>query len=116
MNDADRALYEKTLHYVKEQYVRIKERSGYEVARYLLPLATHCAYVWTINARSLINFLQLRLCKNAAPEMQELAKHVKGVVEKVYPELFASIDCRGSQSKICPEPKNRSCGKYPHQV
>ena len=94
MNDADRELYEKTLHYIKEQYIRIKESCGYEVARYLLPLATHCTYVWTINARSLINFLQLRLCKNAAPEMQELAKHVKVMseYEEQQKELNKALD------------------------
>lgn len=113
--DEDREMYTKTLQHIREQYVRLKERCGYETARYVLPMATHCTYVWTINARSLINFLRLRLCKNSAPEMQELAKQVKGIVEKIYPEIFDSIDCRGSQYKICPEPKKRSCGKYPRK-
>jgi thymidylate synthase (FAD) len=112
-NDADKEIYTNTLQYIQEQYVRLKEHCGYEVARYLLPLATHCTYVWTINARSLINFLRLRLCINVAPEMQELAKKVKGIVENIYPEIFNSIDCRGSQYKLCPEPEKRSCGKYP---
>ena len=112
-SNADREIFEKTLQYIREQYIRLKESCGYEVARYLLPLATHCTYVWTINARSLITFLRLRLCKNAAPEMQELAKQVKGIVKKIYPEIFDSIDCRGSQYEICPEPKKRTCGKYP---
>ncbi len=112
-SNTDKETYEKTLQYIQEQYVKLKENCGYETARYLLPLATHCTYVWTINARSLINFLQLRLCKNSAPEMQELAKQVKRLVEKIYPEIFGSIDCRGSQYKICPEPDKRNCGKYP---
>ena len=113
--EKDKKTYEKTLQYIQEQYVKLKESCGYEVARYVLPLATNCIYVWTINARSLINFLRLRLCKNAAPEMQELAKKVKRIVEKIYPEIFDSIDCRGSQYKICPEPDKRNCGKYPHK-
>ena len=113
--EKDKKTYEKTLQYIQEQYVKLKESCGYEVARYILPLATNCIYVWTINARSLINFLRLRLCKNAAPEMQELAKKVKRIVEKIYPEIFNSIDCRGSQYKICPEPDKRNCGKYPHK-
>lgn len=112
-NKVDRELYQKTLQYVQEQYVRLKESCGYEVARYILPLATYCTYVWTINARSLINFLRLRLCVNAAPEMQELAKQVQRIVKKIYPEIFKSIDCRGSQYLMCPEPEKRSCGKYP---
>jgi len=113
--EKDKKTYEKTLQYIQEQYVKLKESCGYEVARYVLPLATNCIYVWTINARSLINFLRLRLCKNDAPEMQELAKKVKLIVEKIYPEIFDSIDCRGSQYKICPEPDKRNCGKYPHK-
>ncbi len=112
-SNTDKEIYEKTLQYIQEQYVKLKENCGYESARYLLPLATHCTYVWTINARSLINFLQLRLCKNSAPEMQELAKQVKRLVEHIYPEIFGSINCRGSQYKICPEPDKRTCGKYP---
>ena len=112
-NNTDKETYEKTIQYIQKQYIKLKENCGYETARYLLPLATHCTYVWTINARSLINFLRLRLCKNSAPEMQELAKHVKRLVEKIYPEIFGSIDCRGSQYKICPEPNKRNCGKYP---
>ncbi len=113
--EKDKKTYEKTLQYIQEQYVKLKESCGYEVARYVLPLATNCIYVWTINARSLINFLRLRLCKNAAPEMQELAKKVKRIVEKIYPDIFDTIDCRGSQYKICPEPDKRNCGKYPHK-
>ena len=106
-------LYADTLQYVQEQYLKLRDKCGYETARYVLPLATHCTYVWTINARSLFNFLRLRLCKNAAPEMQELARNVRNLVVKVYPEIFEGIDCRGSQYGVCPEPRARSCGKYP---
>jgi len=113
--EEDREMYAETLQYLREQYVRLRERCGYETARYVLPMATHCTYVWTINARSLINFLRLRLCVNAAPEIRELAKKVKGVVVDIYPEIFEAVDCRGSQYGICPEPKKRSCGKYPHK-
>jgi thymidylate synthase (FAD) len=113
--EEDREMYAETLQYLREQYVRLRERCGYETARYVLPMATHCTYVWTINARSLINFLRLRLCVNAAPEIRELAKKVKEVVVDIYPEIFETVDCRGSQYGICPEPKKRSCGKYPHK-
>lgn len=111
----DKEVYTQTLKYVQEQYLQLRDSCGYEVARYLLPLATYCTYTWTINARSLINFLRLRLCKNAAPEMQTLARKVKDLVDPIYPEIFETIDCRGSQYGICPEPKRRSCGKYPSQ-
>jgi len=112
-NDATKKeIYTTTLQYLQQQYLKLKEHCGYEVARYVLPLATHCTYQWTVNARSLINFFRLRLCMNAAPEMQELAKNIKNLVVNLYPEIFETIGCRGSQFKICPEPKGRSCGKY----
>lgn len=112
---AEREVYTKTLKYIQEQYLQLRDSCGYEVARYVLPMATYCTYTWTINARSLINFLRLRLCKNAAPEMQELARNVRDLVGKIYPEIFEPIGCRGSQYGICPEPKRRSCGRYPTQ-
>jgi thymidylate synthase (FAD) len=114
-DEREKEVYTQTLKYVQEQYLQLRDRCGYEVARYLLPMATHCTYTWTINARSLINFLRLRLCKTAAPEMQELARNVKDLVDRIYPEVFETIGCRGSQYGICPEPKRRSCGKYPTQ-
>lgn len=115
-DDEAREIYTNTLQYMREQYLKLRDRCGCEIARYVLPMATCCTYVWTINARSLINFLRLRLCKNAAPEMQELARKVKNLAVKIYPEIFEDIDCRGSQYGICPEPKTRSCGKYPRHI
>lgn len=113
-NDEEKKqIYTNTLNHIQNQYIRLKNQCGYEVARYLLPLATFCTYIWSINARSLINFLKLRLCRNAAPEIRELAGKVKNLCMKIYPEIFENIDCRGAQYGICPEPKSRSCGKYP---
>jgi thymidylate synthase (FAD) len=96
-----------------ELYKKIEKEVDRETARYVLPMGLKCTYVWTINCRSLLNFLRLRLCVNAAPEMRELAGNIREIVTKIYPEIFQGIDCRGSQWSICPEPKKRSCGKYP---
>ena len=111
-DDEIREVYTNTLRQIRKQYLKLKVRCGYEVARYILPLATCGTYVWTTNTRSLINFLRLRLCKNAAPEMQELAGNIKKLVVAIYPEIFETVDCRGSQYGICPEPRARCCGKY----
>lgn len=94
-------------------YKKIENNVDRESARYILPIGLKCTYVWTVNCRSLLNFLRLRLCVNVAPEMRELAKKIKERAIEVYPEIFEGIDCRGSQWGICPEPKNRSCKKYP---
>jgi thymidylate synthase (FAD) len=86
-----------------------------ESARYLLPLGTHTHYIWTVNARSLINFLGLRLCVRAAPEIRALAREIHGIVVGLYPEIFETIDCRGYHLGLCPEnevrnsPQGRGC-------
>lgn len=119
--------YRKTMEDNRGRYIQFyrrmlergfSEEEAREVSRYLLPLAAHTRYVWTVNARSLINFLGLRLCVRASPEMRELASKIKEVVEKVYPEIFAGVGCRGVNFGLCPENENRpaSCpylGKIP---
>ena len=84
-----------------------KKSQAREWARYLLPLGTRCVYIWTINARSLINFLGLRLCVRAAPEIRELAKKIHEIVKKEYPEIFEKIGCRGYTLGVCPENEAR---------
>ena len=41
--------------------------------KYLLPESTRTSFVWTINLRSLINFLQLRTAKDAHFEIRHIA-------------------------------------------
>ncbi len=105
-------LFEKAMESARKCYSEIFDKmieKGYgkdvakEVARYTLPMATHTHYVWTINARSLINFLGLRLCKRAAPEIRELAQKVYDIVVEIYPEIFKGIRCRGFNLGVCPE-------------
>ena len=109
-------LFRKVMEDARQNYIKIYERmleKGYsksearEVARYVLPMATHTHYIWTINARSLINFLGLRLCARAAPEMRELARKIYDIVVKIYPEIFENIGCRGYNLGLCPENEAR---------
>ncbi len=104
MEDAERH-YRKIYELLAENPEEAKE-----VARYVLPMATHTHYIWTVNARSLINFLGLRLCVRAAPEMRELAEKIREIAVSVYPEIFSSVRCRGYNLGVCPEnearPKN----------
>ena len=109
-------IYKDAMRKAREMYSKIYDemiKSGYsksearEVARYVLPMAAHTHYVWTINARSLINFLGLRLCKRAAPEIRELAQKIYNIVVKIYPEIFENVGCRGYTIGICPENEAR---------
>lgn len=100
--------YEETVKRIAEAYRELRGmKISRETSRYLLPLATHTNYIWSINARSLINFLGLRLCVRASPEMRELAKRLHEVAVQRYPVIFDNIDCRGWNLAACPENKVR---------
>lgn len=97
-------LYNDAIKKVALTYAALRSaKISRESARYLLPLAMHTSYIWTVNARSLINFLGLRLCVRAAPEIRELAKEIHRIVSKIYPAIFADLGCRGVNLALCPE-------------
>ncbi len=88
--------------------------AGKESARYVLPFSLHTAYTYTINLRSLINFLGLRLCVRASPEMRELASKIYMAVRREFPWIEL-VWCRGYNQGACPEnevresPQGREC-------
>ena len=67
-----------------------------EEARQVLPNAKAVNILWTINARSLINFLNLRLCKRNTKEMLTFANRVHELCNSWYYDLFSLIgpDCK----------------------
>lgn len=60
--------------------------------KYLLPEAYKTSLIWSINARSLRNFLQLRSSTRALWEMQKLAGKVKKAIGEEYQILFEDIE------------------------
>lgn len=66
-----------------------------EEARQVLPNAIHVNLLWSVNARSLINFLNLRLCARNVLEMKIFAQEIHELVKKHFPELFDYVgsDC-----------------------
>lgn len=73
--------------------------SSFEQARQILPLGVESRCIWTVNARSLANFLNLRLCKRNVPEMVTLASSIQNVAVNWFPELFTIVgpDCKQTQ-------------------
>lgn len=98
-------LYDKVIGNCYEAYSRLLELGEpMEKARYILPNASYISAYWTINARSLINFINLRVCVRALPEMREFAMEVLRIVRGVYPEIFGKVGCRKYQKGgVCPE-------------
>lgn len=70
-------------------------------ARQILPNAMAVNILWTINARSLINFLNLRLCKRNVLEMVTFASLLHGYCIDWFPELFKFVgpDCIMTECK-----------------
>jgi thymidylate synthase (FAD) len=96
--------FQKAMDTSNKAYIKLRELGiKREGRRYALPMAMNCRYLWTVNARSLINFLGLRLCVRSAPEMRELAKKLHKIVVGIYPEVFEGVDCRGRIIGVCPE-------------
>ena len=65
-----------------------------EDARFLLPEATKTSLIMTINARSLMNFLKLRLDKSAQWEIRELAEQIEQTLMEIggeWSELMALL-------------------------
>lgn len=66
-------------------------RYSNDYAKYALPECYKLDLVWTINARSLRNFLSLRTSPRAHFEIRELAQKIYDAIPKVY--LFLFVDC-----------------------
>lgn len=85
------------------------EKEAIEDARYVFPNACETKIVFTMNARSLMNFFRLRTCNRAQWEIRELAIEMLKEVKKVYPILFKNAGPK-CLTGPCPEGK-MTCGK-----
>lgn len=71
-----------------------------EQARGVLPLSIYTLYYWTVNARSLMNFMKLRLDKAAQPEIREYAKALLEIFKEKMP-----VTAKAFEEKLHPGPK-----------
>jgi flavin-dependent thymidylate synthase len=75
-----------------------------ESARYILPFCQAVGiYHVTINLRSLLNLLGLRLCVRASPEFRCLASQIYFNLIKKLPIMRGLVGCRGFMRGACPE-------------
>lgn len=82
----------------------ISEGIHQEDARYVLPNASETKIIVTMNARELLHFFSLRICRRAQWEIRELAKAMLREVKKVAPNLFKNAGPECLRTK-CPEGK-----------
>lgn len=85
------------------------EKQAIEDARYVFPNACETKIVFTMNARSLLNFIKLRTCNRAQWEIRQLAIEMLRLVKDVYPILFKNAGPACLKGP-CPE-GNMTCGE-----
>jgi thymidylate synthase (FAD) len=66
----------------------LKMGTSNDIAKYCLPESYKTELTWTVNARSLQNFLTLRSNKSALWEIQNLAKKLYNTLPKEHQYLF----------------------------
>ncbi len=98
----DQKVYDEISSTLKTQYVKeylnegmsekkadsTAEKRAIEDARYVLPNACETKIMITMNARTLINFFNVRCCTRAQWEIREMAELMLIEVKKVAPTIF----------------------------
>ena len=72
-----------------------------EEARQVLPNACAVNYLWTIDARNLMYFLNLRLCNRNVYEMRLFSSKVLLLAKEHFPELFNNVGPQCEQIGGC---------------
>ncbi len=86
------ALYDKAIKASFKAYSDLLEAgAAREMARMVLPVAQYTQFHWTINARSLLNFLKLRLDDHAQYEIRQYALAIRGIFAEKMPWTWESF-------------------------
>jgi len=106
-------VFMETMNTLWRQYNKLLEAGiPAEDARYVLPNATCSNIIVTMNARSLLNFFELRCCLHAQWEIRKLAGKMLSEVKKAAPIIFKNAGPPCKTKGICPE-KDKDCPLYP---
>ncbi len=87
-----------------EEYRKLLEKGvAREMARIILPTNMYTMWFWTVNARSLMNFLSLRADSHAQYEIQQYALKMGEIFRNVCPwtyEAFLRYNYKGDLLKV----------------
>lgn len=72
----------------EKQAASAAEKSSVEDARYVFPNACETKIVFTMNARSLLNFFRHRCCQRAQWEIRAMAEEMLRQLKEIAPTLF----------------------------
>lgn len=75
-----------------EAYERLIDKGvAREVARSVLPVGAYTEFFWTVNARSLMNFISLRAAETAQREIRHYAEVVEGFLAEHMPTTHTAF-------------------------
>jgi thymidylate synthase (FAD) len=75
-----------------ETYQRLVEQGvARELARAVLPVGAYTEFFWTVNARSLMNFVSLRAAETAQREIRRYADAVETFLAQHMPVTYAAF-------------------------
>lgn len=82
-----------TTDIIRSTYESLLEQGvAREQARAILPMGTYTEFYWTVNLRSLFNFIRLRNAPDAQSEMREYAQVVQTIAEEAAPWCFEAFN------------------------
>ena len=88
-----------------------------EDARFVLPNACETVLEVEFNLRSLMNFMNERLCACAQWEIRKLAQEMRKLIISQVPKfadyLVPKCEKNGKEFGACNESKSRTCGRHP---
>jgi|TARA_R110000824_G_scaffold17706_14_gene71375 thymidylate synthase (FAD) len=85
-------MWDNTLVVIESTYQDFLNRGmAREQARAILPVGTYTEFYWTVNLRSLFNFIHLRTAKDAQSEMCQYADVVSNITEEISPWCFEAF-------------------------
>ena len=80
-------------------YERLVERGvARELARLVMPVGAYTEFYWTVNARSLMNFVSLRAAEAAQREIRRYAEACERFLEEAMPVTYAAFVAAGRVS------------------
>ena len=99
VKDALYSIFQETILQADKAYYKLIDLGiAKELARCVLPVSQYTEFIWTVNARSLMNFMCLRNDSNAQYEIAEYAREIENIFGMILPVTYASWVANGRES------------------
>lgn len=101
---------------INEYQLLIQDGIPYQIAAYVLPLATNVTMTVSGNLRAWLEYLPKRLCKRASPEHQAIARSIYIQLNEIYPNIINLSNmgmCEGCKETSCDFTSHKKQPKTP---